>query len=102
MPVNLSSPAAHDLLPVKGVALGVTQANIRKPDRSDLLVMTLAPGTTVAGVFTLNRFCAAPVTVCREHLAILDRQRRQRLGEYDGRERRLGDQRQLGAPGGGV
>ena len=69
MPVNLCTPAAQDLLPVKGVSLGVTQANIRKPDRSDLLVMTLAAGTTVAGVFTQNRFCAAPVVLCRAHMA---------------------------------
>jgi len=49
--------------------MGITQAGIKKANRKDLLVMTLAPGSQVAGVFTLNRFCAAPVQVCREHLA---------------------------------
>jgi glutamate N-acetyltransferase/amino-acid N-acetyltransferase len=68
MPVNLKSPSAHELPPVRGVALGITQANIRKPDRSDLLVMHLAPGSHVAGVFTQNRFCAAPVILCKQHL----------------------------------
>lgn len=69
MPVKLSAPQAHDLLPVKGVQLGVTKAEIRKPNRKDMLVMKLAEGTRVAGVFTRNRFCAAPVTLCKEHLA---------------------------------
>ena len=49
--------------------MGIAQAGIKKADRKDLLVMTLTPGSQVAGVFTLNRFCAAPVQVCREHLA---------------------------------
>ena len=49
--------------------MGITQAGIKKANRKDLLVMTLVPGSQVAGVFTLNRFCAAPVQVCREHLA---------------------------------
>lgn len=69
MPVNLSSPVAAELLPVNGVLLGTTGANIKKPNRKDLLIMKLDEGSTVAGVFTLNRFCAAPVTVAREHLA---------------------------------
>ena len=69
MPVNLSAPQAQDLLPVNGVQLGITKAGIRKPDRKDMLVMTLAEGTRVAGVFTSNRFCAAPVTLCKGHLA---------------------------------
>ena len=69
MPVNLSAPQAQDLLPVNGVQLGITKAGIRKPDRKDMLVMTLAEGTRVAGVFTSNRFCAAPVTLCKAHLA---------------------------------
>jgi glutamate N-acetyltransferase/amino-acid N-acetyltransferase len=55
---------------VKGFEMGIAQAGIKKADRKDLLVMTLAPGSQVAGVFTLNRFCAAPVQVCREHLAL--------------------------------
>lgn len=69
MPVNLSAPQAQALLPVKGVKLGATEAHVRKPDRKDVLVVELAPGTKVAGVFTQNRFCAAPVTLCKEHLA---------------------------------
>lgn len=71
MPVNLTLPLATDLQPVAGLALGYAKAGIRKPDRKDLLVMTLAPGATVAGVFTANRFCAAPVQVCRTHLQAL-------------------------------
>jgi len=70
MPVNLVPPKPEDLLPVKGVALGVAEAGVRKADRKDLLVLRLAEGTTVAGVFTQNRFCAAPVIVCKEHLAL--------------------------------
>src|SRR5262245_9539776 len=68
MPVNLKPPDPQRLLPVAGVALGVAEANIRKPGRKDLLVMRLDEGARVAGVFTANRFCAAPVTVAREHL----------------------------------
>lgn len=69
MPVNLTAPAANTLLPVKGVKLGFAEAYVRKPNRKDVLVVTLEPGTTVAGVFTKNQFCAAPVLVCKEHLA---------------------------------
>ncbi|MES2552088.1 MAG: bifunctional glutamate N-acetyltransferase/amino-acid acetyltransferase ArgJ, partial [Pseudomonadota bacterium] len=69
MPVNLPVPLAHDLLPVSGVQLGFAKAHIRKPDRKDVLVIKLSPGTRVAGVFTQNRFCAAPVVLCKEHLA---------------------------------
>ena len=69
MIVNLSLPQKTDLMPVKGFAMGIAEAGIKKANRKDLLVMTLAPGSQVAGVFTLNRFCAAPVQVCREHLA---------------------------------
>ncbi len=69
MPVNLNPPVASDLLPVPGVQLGVTEANIKKPNRKDLLVMQLDAGATVAGVFTTNRFCAAPVAVAKAHLA---------------------------------
>src|SRR6478609_8678068 len=69
MPVNLSAPAAHTLLPVKGVKLGFAEAYVRKPNRKDVLVMTLEAGTAVAGVFTKNQFCAAPVLICKEHLA---------------------------------
>jgi len=69
MAVNLSPPRPEDLLPVKGVRLGVTEAGIRKSGRKDLLLVALAEGSKVAGVFTQNRFCAAPVQVAKEHLA---------------------------------
>ncbi len=69
MPVNLSAPVAAQLLPVAGVSLGVAEAGIKRPDRKDLLVMRVDEGATIAGVFTTNRFCAAPVIVAREHLA---------------------------------
>ncbi len=69
MPVNLLPPDPKSLLPVPGIKLGVTEANIRKQNRKDLLVISVAEGANVAGVFTQNRFCAAPVLVCREHLA---------------------------------
>lgn len=68
MPVNYQTPAAEQLKLVPGVQLGVTEAGIRKANRRDLTLITLAPGAQVAGVFTTNRFCAAPVQVCREHL----------------------------------
>ena len=69
MPVNLTPPVAAQLLPVAGVFLGIAQANIKRENRKDLLVMQLCDGARVAGVFTQNRFCAAPVIVAREHLA---------------------------------
>lgn len=72
MPVNLTTPVAAQLLPVAGVTLGVAEANIKRPNRKDLLVMQLCDGARVAGVFTTNRFCAAPVIVAREHLAQAD------------------------------
>ncbi|MCG8673090.1 MAG: bifunctional glutamate N-acetyltransferase/amino-acid acetyltransferase ArgJ [Pseudomonadales bacterium] len=56
------------MLPVEGFELGTTSAEIKYPDRKDLVLMAIAPGSTVSGVFTLNRFCAAPVTLCKEHL----------------------------------
>jgi len=68
MPVNLPLPVAADLSPVAGLELGYAEAGIRKPGRKDLLVMKLAPTATVTGVFTTNRFCAAPVQVCKAHL----------------------------------
>jgi glutamate N-acetyltransferase / amino-acid N-acetyltransferase len=68
MAVNLSPPGPEDLRPVKGVRLGVAGAGIRKAGRKDLLLISLAEGTHVAGVFTQNRFCAAPVQVAKEHL----------------------------------
>ncbi|MFN4326623.1 MAG: bifunctional glutamate N-acetyltransferase/amino-acid acetyltransferase ArgJ [Azonexus sp.] len=69
MPVNYATPAADQLLPVAGVRLGVAEAEIRKKNRRDLTLIALDTGCTVAGVFTQNRFCAAPVQLCRQHLA---------------------------------
>jgi glutamate N-acetyltransferase/amino-acid N-acetyltransferase len=69
MPVNLPPPVAAHLHPVAGVRLGCTEAGIRKANRRDLTLIELAPGSRAAGVFTQNRFCAAPVQVCRQHLA---------------------------------
>jgi glutamate N-acetyltransferase/amino-acid N-acetyltransferase len=69
MAVNSPKPVAADLLAVAGIEIGIAEAGIKKPDRKDLLVLKLAPGATVAGVFTLNRFCAAPVQVSQAHLA---------------------------------
>jgi len=70
MPVNLTAPDPASLLPVAGLELGTAQAGIRKANRRDVLLARVAPGTTAAGVFTRNRFCAAPVQICREHLAL--------------------------------
>ncbi len=69
MPVNLIAPVASDLHAIAGVRIGVAEAGVRKAHRKDLTVFLLDEGATVAGVFTQNRFCAAPVQVCREHLA---------------------------------
>ncbi|HMM87479.1 bifunctional glutamate N-acetyltransferase/amino-acid acetyltransferase ArgJ [Azohydromonas sp.] len=69
MPVNLLPPQPDALHPVPGVRLGVAMAGVRKANRRDVTVIALDEGATVAGVFTANRFCAAPVQVCREHLA---------------------------------
>jgi glutamate N-acetyltransferase/amino-acid N-acetyltransferase len=69
MAVKLDPPRAENLLTIAGVRLGAAEAGIRKKDRRDLLVVEIAEGSRVAGVFTRNRYCAAPVTVCREHLA---------------------------------
>lgn len=68
MPVNLNAPDPASLLPVAGVRLGIASAGIKKPGRRDVTLIELAPGSRVAGVFTQNRFCAAPVTLCRQHL----------------------------------
>jgi glutamate N-acetyltransferase/amino-acid N-acetyltransferase len=68
MAVNLPAPDPAQLLPVAGIELGIARAGIRKPNRKDLLVMRLAPGATVAGVFTRNRFPAAPVVLAKAHL----------------------------------
>ena len=68
MAVNLPLPIAANLKPVAGIELGHAEAGVRKANRKDLLVMKLASSATVAGVFTTNRFCAAPVQVCKAHL----------------------------------
>ncbi|HBJ99298.1 MAG TPA: bifunctional ornithine acetyltransferase/N-acetylglutamate synthase [Delftia acidovorans] len=68
MPVNLSAPVHAHLLAIDGVRIGVTEAGVRKANRKDLSVFLLDEGASVAGVFTQNRFCAAPVQVSREHL----------------------------------
>jgi glutamate N-acetyltransferase/amino-acid N-acetyltransferase len=69
MAVNLAPPDPAALEAIAGVDLGVAMAGIRKAGRRDLLVMRLAPGSTIAGAFTKNRFCAAPVLLCKSHLA---------------------------------
>src|SRR3982751_1152712 len=69
MPVNLSAPDPAKLCAVPGVRIGVTEAGVRKANRKDLTIVLIDEGAAVAGVFTQNRFCAAPVQVCREHLA---------------------------------
>jgi glutamate N-acetyltransferase/amino-acid N-acetyltransferase len=68
MPVNLPLPDPETLFPIAGVRIGVTEAGVRKVGRKDLTVVLLDEGASVAGVFTTNRFCAAPVQICREHL----------------------------------
>jgi glutamate N-acetyltransferase/amino-acid N-acetyltransferase len=70
MPVKLTAPQAASLLPVKGVQLGFAEAYVKKPNRKDVLVIKLVEGSNVAGVFTKNRFCAAPVILCKEFLAL--------------------------------
>jgi len=69
MPVRYTSPRPQDLLPVPGVTLGAAAAKIKNWQRDDVLLVAFDEGTIAAGVFTQNRFCAAPVTVCRRHLA---------------------------------
>jgi len=70
MPVKLTAPQAASLLPVKGVQLGFAEAYVKKPNRKDVLVIKLVEGSHVAGVFTKNRFCAAPVILCKEFLGL--------------------------------
>ena len=113
MPVNLVAPDPAGLHAVAGLELGTARAGIRKPDRRDLLLVRIAAGATAAGVFTRNRFCAAPVTVCRENLAATQgraaRHRRQhrlrqcrhrpaRPGQRPGRLRGGGRRARLPAP----
>src|SRR5689334_18423579 len=76
MPVNYQPPTADSLLPVPGIALGTAAGKIKNWERDDVLFVVASPGTVASGVFTQNRFRAAPVTVCRSHL---DEQRRRGL-----------------------
>ena len=69
MPVNLTVPDPLSLFPVPGLRIGIAEAGIRKANRKDLTVVLIDEGAAVGGVFTQNRFCAAPVQVCRTHLA---------------------------------
>ena len=68
MPVNLNAPISEELFPIAGLQIGVAEAGIRKANRKDLTVVLIEKGASVSGVFTQNRFCAAPVQICREHL----------------------------------
>ena len=70
MSVNLPLPVSKDLYPVSGLKLGYAQAGIKKPGRKDVLLILVPEGASVAGVFTKNRFCAAPVQICKEHLEL--------------------------------
>ena len=72
MPVQLDIPLAVDLLAIPGVRIGVAQAGIRKANRKDLTVFLLDEGSAVGAVFTQNRYAAAPVQVCRDHLSRSD------------------------------
>ena len=72
MPVNITAPLFEELLPIRGLSLGIAAAGIKKPNRNDLLLMVLDEGSRVAGLFTQNRFCAAPVIVAKEHLSGLN------------------------------
>jgi glutamate N-acetyltransferase/amino-acid N-acetyltransferase len=72
MAVNLEPPRPEHLLTIAGVRLGIAKAHIRKPNRKDLLLVVVDEGSRVAGVFTRNRFAAAPVIVCKQHLADRD------------------------------
>jgi glutamate N-acetyltransferase / amino-acid N-acetyltransferase len=69
MSVNLPAPNPANLFPIAGIRIGVTEAGVRKANRKDLTVVLMDEGASVSGVFTQNRFCAAPVQICREHLA---------------------------------
>ncbi len=68
MSVNLNAPISEELFPIAGLQIGVAEAGIRKANRKDLTVVLIEKGASVSGVFTQNRFCAAPVQICREHL----------------------------------
>ena len=82
MAVNSPIPVAADLKQVAGIELGFAEAGIKKPGRKDVLVMRLAEGATVSGVFTLNRFCAAPVQISKENLPIITLEEGTTLGGF--------------------
>ncbi len=69
MAVHLSVARPEELHAIAGLHIGVTEAGVRKANRKDLTVMTLDEGTSVGAVFTQNRFCAAPVQLCKQHLS---------------------------------
>ena len=71
MPVNLPEIIPASLTPIQGIRLGWAESNIKQLNRKDLLVIEIADGSAVSGVFTQNRFCAAPVTLCKQHLAVM-------------------------------
>ena len=68
MPVNLKPLTIDSILPIKGISLGTAKTHIKKPNRKDLLLVSIVEGSKVSGVFTQNAFCAAPVLLCKEHL----------------------------------
>lgn len=72
MPVNLPEIIPALLAPIQGIRLGWAESNIKQPNRKDLLVIEICEGSAVSGVFTQNRFCAAPVTLCKKHLAAVN------------------------------
>ena len=67
MPVNLTAPIKDELLPISGIKLGITSAGIKIQDRPDLVLIELVEGTTTSAVYTQNAFCAAPVTLAKQH-----------------------------------
>jgi glutamate N-acetyltransferase / amino-acid N-acetyltransferase len=80
MPVNLNAPIESSLLEIAGLRIGVAEAGIRKANRKDLTVVLIDEGASVAGVFTQNRFCAAPVQICREHLLLSNKNKNPSVG----------------------
>jgi glutamate N-acetyltransferase/amino-acid N-acetyltransferase len=72
MPVNLPEIIPASLAPIQGIRLGWAESNIKQPNRKDLLVIEISEGSAVSGVFTQNRFCAAPVTLCKKHLSAVE------------------------------
>ncbi len=70
MSVNL--PLVTQFNDIRGLKIGTASAGIKQTQRPDLVVFELADGATTAGIFTLNAFCAAPVQICKKHLATTD------------------------------